>query len=281
MLKVCDDQIMSIDSLDFDYVRQLVKKHCAVALDAGKQYLADLHLGTVAEQAGFDNIAQLIEHLKCTPFGSQHLQVIESLLNYETTFFRDNYPFETLKNIILPELIQRKPASSLNIWSAACSSGQEPYTIAMLIKEYFPTLDKTYLQIIASDFSSKALARAKKGVYSQLEIRRGLPATLQKKYFRPNGNQWHISSDIQDMIDFRQVNLIESWQTLPKMDVIFLRNVLIYFNTDTKKQLLNKVKQQLSPYGYLFLGGGETTINLDEDFERLQLGKAICYRLHS
>lgn len=284
MFKVCSHQTMSISSVDFDYLRHLVREHSSVTLDAGKEYLVELHLSSFVQQAGFDTIASFIEHLKVSKFGHLHLGAIEHLVNYETTFFRDIHPFEALKDCVLPEIIGRRQSSQsdkIKIWSAACSSGQEVYSIAMLTREHFPTLNKANLQIIASDFSCKALTRARNGVYSALEVKRGLPANLRKKYFQPSGNEWQIDREISSMIDFHQINLINSWSTLPfeQVDILFLRNVLIYFDVDTKKNILYKIKQILHPQGYLFLGGGETTLNLDSDFERVQLGQAIAYRL--
>jgi chemotaxis protein methyltransferase CheR len=284
MFKVCGSQTMSVSSRDFDYLRDLVREHSAVAFDAGKEYLVELHLSNFARQAGFDTLASFIEHLKATKFGYLHTAAIEHLVNYETTFFRDSYPFDAIKDSILPEIIQRRQSSQYNkikIWSAACSTGQEVYSLAMLLSEHFPTLDKTNLELVGSDFSSKALMRASNGVYSSLEVKRGLPTSLRKKYFQSYGSGWQIDRKIRSMIDFHQINLINSWSALPfhQVDVIFLRNVLIYFHIDTKKDILYKIKQVIHPQGYLFLGGGETTFNLDNDFERVQLGQAIAYKL--
>lgn len=286
MFKVCGHQTMSLSNLDFDYLRHLVRQHSAVALDAGKEYLVELHLSNYVRQIGFDTIANFIEHLKVSKFGDLHIAAIEHLVNYETTFFRDIYPFEALKNYILPEIIQRRQSCQLEkikIWSAACSTGQEVYSIAMLIREHFPMLNEANLQIFASDFSNKALTRARNGMYSPLEVRRGLPANLRKKYFHSCSNEWQIDHELSNIINFHQINLIKPWSTLPfqQVDILFIRNVLIYFDINIKKDILYKIKQVLHPEGYLFLGGGETTLNLDNDFERVQLGQAITYRLKS
>lgn len=274
MFKVCNQQAMGISS-DFTYLRQLVRLHSAVVLDADKEYLVKLHLGMLAESAGFDSIATLVKQLRTEPFNQLHEQVIEALVTYETTFFRDIYPFEALKDFILPSLEGR--VEPVNIWSAACSSGQEPYSIAMLIQEHFPNL-ASRMRLIGSDFSSKILARARNGSYNQLEVKRGLPETLRKKYLQQQNNQWQINSEIRRMVEFHQLNLIHPWSSLPSMDIIFMRNVLIYFDTETKKAILAKVRQLLKPDGYLFLGGGETTLNLDDSFERVQFNKCVCYK---
>ncbi|MBR8836207.1 MAG: protein-glutamate O-methyltransferase CheR [Stigonema ocellatum SAG 48.90 = DSM 106950] len=270
---------MGISSTDFAYLRELLYHYSGIVLDEDKEYLAELHLEPLAEIAGFDSIATLIKFLRTEPFNSLHVQVIEALVTYETFFFRDIYPFEALKNFVLPELLKnRKEEKSLNIWCAACSSGQEPYSIAMLIRQYFPMLANWMVKIIASDFSSKALARARKGRYNQIEIQRGLSETLRNKYFHQENNEWQIQEQIRSLVEFREMNLIQSWSFLPQMDIIFLRNVLIYFDTEMKKTILGKVRQLLKPDGYLFLGGGETTIYLDSSFKQVKLGKYICYR---
>ncbi|MBD2297871.1 protein-glutamate O-methyltransferase CheR [Nostoc sp. FACHB-190] len=273
-------QTMRITTGDFDYLRQLVHQHSAVVLDGDKTYLAELHLQPIAEAAGFETITELIAHLRHQPVSDLHIQAIEALVTNETSFFRDTYPFEALKQLVLPELIKkRRIERSLNIWCAACSHGQEPYSIAILLREYFPLLANWSVKIIASDFSGKVLERAKAGRYNQLEIKRGLPKNLRDRYFKLLDNEWQIQDEIRQKIEFRQMNLVHPWAVLPQIDIIMLRNVLIYFDINTKKNLLTKVRQQLNPDGYLFLGSGETTINLHQSFERVQFDKSIFYRL--
>jgi chemotaxis protein methyltransferase CheR len=273
---------MNAPEFDFDYLRQLVQKQAAVVLDAEKYYLAELHLGKIAESSQFSSIAALVNLLKSSPIGILHRQVVEALVTNETSFFRDRYPFETLKKSVLPKLIQnRSTERSLHIWCAACSYGQEPYSIAMLIREHFPLLATWKIRLIASDFSGQALERARQGRYSQLEVSRGLPAPIREKYFEKQSQGWQIRDDLKQMVEFRQINLIHPWEDLPPMDVIFLRNVLIYFETDVKKAILKEVRQQLRSDGYLFLGGGETTFNLDNTFESVQIDQSLCHRLRS
>ncbi|MBW4453781.1 MAG: protein-glutamate O-methyltransferase CheR [Nostoc indistinguendum CM1-VF10] len=275
-------QIMGVSTTDFEYLRQLVHHHSAVVLFGDKTYLAELHLQPIVESAGFASIADLITYLRTQPFNSLHAQTIEALVTNETSFFRDSHPFEALKKYVLPELIkQREIERSLNIWCAACSNGQEPYSIAILINEHFPMLPNWPVKLIATDFSTKVLTRAREGHYNQLEINRGLPKNICDRYFQKLDTDWQIKEQIRQMVDFRQLNLLQSWSSLPQFDVIFLRNVLIYFDVVTKKALLKKIKQQLRPDGYLFLGSGETTISLDESFKRVLFDKAICYRLHN
>ncbi|AFY33866.1 protein-glutamate O-methyltransferase CheR [Calothrix sp. PCC 7507] len=274
-------QTNSVSANDFEYLRQLVHEHSAVVLSANKSYLAELHLQPIAESAGFTLIAELVAYLKAQPFNNLHAQTIEALVTNETSFFRDHHPFEALRQYILPELIKKRAIErSLNIWCAACSNGQEPYSIAMLIREHFPLLTNWSIRLIASDFSTKVLTRAEKGHYNQLEINRGLSKNLRDKYFHRLDSDWQIKDEIRQMTEFRQINLMESWSSLPEIDVIFLRNVLIYYDIATKKALLRKVKQQLKTDGYLFLGTAETTINLDASFKQVSFNKGICYQLH-
>lgn len=272
---------MRINTSDFKYICQLVYEQAAVVLQPEKTYLAELYLQPIAEASGFEAIDGLVKYLQTQPFCELHSQVVEALVTNETSFFRDIHPFEALKKYVLPELIdKRSKERSLNIWCAACSNGQEPYSIAMLIKEYFPILTNWSLSLIASDFSNKVLAKAKEGRYNQLEIQRGLPKNFRDRYFQEIDNHWQIHNEISQMLQFRQLNLVECWTALPKQDVIFLRNVLIYFDTATKKAILKKIKHRLNPDGYLFLGNAETTIHLDSAFTRVQFDKAICYRLN-
>ncbi|OUL23717.1 protein-glutamate O-methyltransferase CheR [Nostoc sp. 106C] len=275
-------QTKGVSTSDFQFLRELVYNHSAVVLYADKTYLAELYLQPIAELAEFASIADLVSYLRTQPFSSLHSQVIESLVTNETSFFRDTQPFEALKKVVLPELIAKRTIErSLNIWCAACSNGQEPYSIAMLIREHFPMLANWSFKLIASDFSHKVLAKARQGRYNQLEIQRGLPKNFRDRYFQQIDHDWQINDEILQMVEFRQINLVQSWSSLPKSDVIFLRNVLIYFDIPTKKALLKKIKQQLNPDGYLFLGNAETTIHLDTSFERVQFDKAICYRLNN
>ncbi|MEQ8971810.1 MAG: protein-glutamate O-methyltransferase CheR [Coleofasciculus sp. C1-SOL-03] len=271
---------MPIHHQDFNYLRQLVRHHSAMVLDADKAYLAELRLTPLATQMGFSSLGEMIANLQTQPFNQRHVQVVEGMLLTETSFFRDRYPFDALANVILPELLaKRQTQRTLNIWCAACSSGQEPYSIAMLLHEEFPELANWKLRLIATDLSNEILNRAKAGLYSQLEVTRGLPLSLLNKYFQNRGNQWQICDQLRRRVEFQQLNLVtHSFSQFNQLDLIFLRNVLIYFDLATKKAVLEKIRSILAPDGYLFLGGGETTLNLDDSFERVQVDKAVCYR---
>ncbi|MER2529417.1 MAG: protein-glutamate O-methyltransferase CheR [Candidatus Competibacter denitrificans] len=270
----------AISETDFNYVRDLVKRVAAIVLEPEKAYLVETRLTPLARKTGFGSLQALLASLRVDGNPRLRHQVVEAMTTHETSFFRDGHPFETLKARILPELLARRSSSQhVAIWCAACSSGQEPFSVAMLAREHFPTLVKGRLRIIATDLSEAILTRAREGLYSQIEINRGLPAAELARYFDRQGLCWRIKPEIRRMVDFQQSNLAGAWPNLPLMDVIFMRNVLIYFGIETKKQILNNVRRALKPDGYLFLGASETTLNLSAAFEPITLGKTTCYQL--
>lgn len=274
---------MSLSFGEFDFIRNLLRQHSALSLDDSKQYLVESRLDSLAKQEGFPSLQHLIARLQKDPGTSAlHSKVVEAMTTNETTFFRDARPFRLLEKLVFPQLIERRQSErALNIWCAASSSGQEPYSVAMLLRDHFPALSAWNLCFIATDISQAILNRAKAGRYSQLEVNRGLPAAMLVKYFRQAGNDWEISREIRRMIDFRRLNLIEPWPLLPAMDLIMMRNVLIYFEVEKKKEILERARRLLRPDGYLLLGGAETTINLDDDFEPIQFEQTSCYQIRS
>jgi chemotaxis protein methyltransferase CheR len=200
----------------------------------------------------------------------------------ETSFFRDAHPFTALSDHVLPELVKSRSAERvLNIWCAACSSGQEPYSIAMLVQDIVGTDPGWRVRLLATDLSPAMLARTRAGVYSQFEMNRGLPANRLVRHFRQQGLEWQIEEPLRRMVETRAVNLDQDLPSMPSMDIIFLRNVLIYFDVATKRQILARVRRVLRPDGYLVLGGAETTLNLDDAFDRVQIGRAPMYQLRS
>lgn len=270
----------TIANADFEYIRKLVRDRTAMALSADKAYLVESRLAPVIQKSGSRSLHALVKQLRADPFNPLHQHVIEAMVTGETLFFRDSHPFESLQKFILPALLEQRQAQRrLNLWCAACSSGQEPYSIAMLLQEHFPQLSSWEVQLLASDISGELLARAQSGRYNQHEVERGLPPTLRRKYFQQQGKDWQICTPIQRQVSFQQFNLAADWPHLPQMDIIFMRNVLIYFDVATKQTILARVRQALHLDGYLFLGGGETTLNLDAAFEPVQFDKTICYRL--
>jgi len=260
-------------------VRRLVHDVAAIALEPSKGYLVESRLAPVAKAHGHGTIAELVAALRARPFDALHAQVVEAMTTNETSFFRDLHPFEVLRDVVLPELIARRAATrTLRIWSAACSSGQEPYTIAMLLAEHFPQLAEWNVQILGTDLAQSVLDKAQRGQYTQLEVSRGLPAKLLVKYFDRAGLYWRIKPEIARRVRFQRVNLIEPWPPLATLDVIFMRNVLIYFNPETKRELLGRARKLLARDGTLFLGGAETTLGIDDAWQRVNHGKTSTYR---
>lgn len=270
----------AITPSDFSYIRDLVRRHAAISLEQDKSYLLELRLAPLARDAGFSSLSEFIGELRQQPAVSpMYRQVVEALTTHETFFFRDGHPFETLQNTVLPKLLTERAPRTVNIWCAACSSGQEPYSIAMLLRENFPGSEQRRVRIIASDISQAIIERARIGMFSQIEISRGLSPELLSKYFDKQGQLWRIRPEIRRMVEFEASNLIGAWPKMPDLDVVFMRNVMIYFDIEVKKTLLSKVRQVLKPDGYLFLGSSETTLNLDAAFVPVMLGKTTCYQL--
>ena len=271
---------MTISARDFNYVRKLVRDRSALVLEQGKEYLAESRLDALALQEGFPSIQRLIESVSSDSSCDLQRKVVEAMVTNETSFFRNIQSFELLRTVVMPELlVRRASACSLNLWCAASSGGQEPYSVAMLIREHFPSLAAWTVHFIASDISRPVLERARAGLFSQLEVNRGLPAALLVKYFQKRGDDWQIHESICRMVKFQEVNLVMPWPSLPSMDIIFMRNVLIYFGLETRTSVLGHVHRLLRPDGYLFLGGSETTMGLDEGFETLSQGRTVCFRL--
>jgi chemotaxis protein methyltransferase CheR len=271
---------MAINPADFDYISKIVREQCAIVLEKGKEYLVESRVMPLVHQEKLESIEKLVRKIKSDPRGSLKDAVIEAMTTNETSFFRDIHPFETLKKVIIPELLEkRKLKKELNIWCGASSSGQEPYTLVMLLKNEFPQLNTWKLNFSASDISNQMLNRCKSGIYSQLEINRGLPAPLMVKYFERIGTEWQVKEELRKMIQFRIINLSERWPMMPQLDLVMMRNVLIYFDVEMKKDILGRIRKLLRPDGYLFLGAAETTLNLDENFERMPFKQSGCYRL--
>lgn len=273
---------MAIKSMDFDYVRKLVLEHSAIVLEDGKDYLVEMRLLPLAQDQGFTTLDDLVSALRTKSFGHLHQLVVEAMTTNETSFFRDRHPFDTLKSTIIPEFLElRSSDQALDIWCMACSSGQEPYSILLTIQEHFRQLSGWKIRLLGSDISREMLDRTQHGTYSQLEVNRGLPAPLLVKHFARQGTHWQVKPEIRQMLELREINLAKPWPQVRPMDIIFLRNVLIYFDVATKKDILRRVARVLKPEGYLFMGGAETVSGLDDQFERVTHGRTVCYRLRS
>jgi chemotaxis protein methyltransferase CheR len=265
---------------DFDLIRKLLREQSAIVLDDDKQYLVEARLAPLVRERQLGSIGDLVAQLRKASANGLSRQIVEAMVTTETSFFRDHQPFETLRKTVLPELIERRRAErTLNIWCAASSSGQEPYSLALLIREHFPQLLGWKIKLLASDLSREMTTRAREGRYSQFEVNRGLPAALLVKYFEQHGTTWQLSPTIRAMVDYQEINLAETWPWLPPMDLVMLRNVMIYFGIETKKAILSKMGRLLRSDGYLVLGGAETTFNLDDSYRRVEALKAGFYQL--
>lgn len=273
---------MTISGTDVDFIAQVVRARSAIVLDRSKEYLIESRLQTLVRERGDNSIAELVNKLRQAPNGPLRDQVIEAMTTNETSFFRDIHPFRALSDTILPELlVQRGRERSLNIWCAACSSGQEPYTIAMSIQELIGADPSWRVRLLATDIDTQMLTRTKEGIYNQFEVNRGLPAQLLVRYFARHGMNYQIDARLRNMVETKFMNLSEPFPPMPQMDVVFLRNVLIYFDVETKRQILGQVKKIIRPDGYLFLGGAETTMNVDDQWIRHTVGRATVYKLQS
>lgn len=271
---------MGILAADFDFVSSIVRSDAAIVLEKGKEYLVEARLTPLAKESGYETLESLVAVLRSGSAPGLRAKAVEALTTNETSFFRDIEPFEALKNTIIPDLIERrKAAKSLNIWCAASSTGQEPYSLAMLLRESFPILSTWKVSIVATDLSLEVLARARAGKFTQLEVNRGLPVAYLVKYFKKEGTDWIIREDIAKMVSFSQLNLIKPFTLVRDVDLVMIRNVLIYFDVATKREILGKIRKVLKPDGFMFLGAAETTLNIDDNFERRAVGRGSCYAL--
>jgi chemotaxis protein methyltransferase CheR len=267
-------------SQDFAAICRLLRDRSAIVLEPGKEYLVESRLTPLVRHLQLTSIGELVGRLRSQPGNGLERQIVEALVTTETSFFRDHHPFEALRKVVIPDLVQRRAGERrLNIWCAACSSGQEPYSLALLLREHFPQLSAWANSILASDLSAAMLARAREGHFNQIEVNRGLPAALVVKYFDQHGIHWHLRQPIRSMVHFQEINLAGPWPPLPPMDLVLLRNVMIYFEVDTKKAILGRLARLLRPDGYLILGGAETTINLDDSYVRVEPLRAGIYQL--
>jgi len=270
---------MSATAESIRYVRELVLKRSAIVVEPGKEYLVESRLGPLAKQEGLGGIDALVCRVKIDEGGPLARRVVEAMTTNETSFFRDVHPWETLKKGILPHLLAARASTrTLRVWCAAASTGQEPYTIAMVIRENLPQIASWKVEIVATDINATVLERAREGVYKQLEVNRGLPAAMLVKYFERSGTEWRVKPEIRSMVSFRELNLIGRTPLPTANDVVFIRNVLIYFDIATKREILLRARDVLAPDGYLLLGGAETTVNVVDTFENERVGNTILYR---
>lgn len=275
---------MTMTETDFEWLCGMIRDESAIVLESGKEYLAESRLHPIARREGYESVGDLVRDLRTGTGAARTLRphVVDALTTNETSFFRDLHPWETMKNSLIPELLERnKLRRSITVWCGASSSGQEPYTFCLLLKEHFAeALAGWSVKVVATDLSPSMIEKASSGKYSQLEVNRGLPAPLMIKWFTRSGMDWQLSPEITSMVEFHQVNLADrsTWGRVPDADLVLLRNVLIYFDVPTKAGILNAVHDKLRPGCALLLGSAETTIGVVDGFERVQDGKTIYYR---
>jgi chemotaxis protein methyltransferase CheR len=253
---------------DFDYLRKLLRERSGLVISAEKQYLAESRLIPLARRNGLATLADLIAQLRQRPSSQLVIDTIAAMTTNETFFFRDKLPFDIFRTHTMPSLIAaRAREKRIRIWCAAASTGQEPYSLAMMLTEMAAELNGLRVEILATDLSSDVIERAKAGVYSQFEVQRGLPITSLLKYFTQNGDSWQIAPAIRAMVQFRTLNLLNDFTPLGTFDIVFCRNVLIYFDQETKIGVFNRLARQIPDDGYLVLGAAETVVGLTDAFK--------------
>ncbi len=253
---------------DFDIYRDLLKEKSGLSLGQDKSYLLESRLGPVAKKWGFESLDAMTLKLRGVPDKNMITDIIEAMTTNETSFFRDMRPFDLFRDTVIPYMKNaRTTRRKLRIWCAAASSGQEPYTLAIMLKEAAAQFPGWSFEIIGTDISNDILALAREGVYSQFEVQRGMPITLLMKYFTQNGDKWKISDDVRKMVKYEYFNLLDPMTKFGKFDIIFCRNVLIYFDEKTKGKVLESMSKQIEDDGYLFLGGAETVLGITDVFK--------------
>jgi len=253
---------------DFDYLRQILRQRSGLVLSAEKQYLAESRLLPVARKHGLGGLTELVAKLRSAAALPLTVDVVEAMTTNESFFFRDKIPFEHFRLTIMPALMAaRAREKRIRIWCAACATGQEPYSLAMSLKGLGAALAGWTVDILATDLSNEVLAKAKAGIYNQFEVQRGLPIQSLVKFFSQVGETWQIAPEIRAMVQFRPLNLLNDFSPLGGFDIVFCRNVLIYFDQPTKIDVLNRLARQIPSDGFLILGAAETVVGLTEAFK--------------
>jgi chemotaxis protein methyltransferase CheR len=263
---------------DYEFVGRMLKERSGLVLAPGKEYLLESRLMPIARERGLAGLDALIADLRRPDSDDLKAKVTEAMTTNESFFFRDKTPFDLFNEEMMPTLIQeRRTQPSLRIWCSACSTGQEPYSLAMCLKDIADKILNWRIDIIGTDLSEEVLEKAKVGMYSQFEVQRGMPVTYLVKYFSQIGDMWQIDAALRAMVQYRTLNLLEPFGHLGKFDIVFCRNVLIYFDQPTKKQVLERIAQMLPPHGYLVLGAAETVLGITDALQPVP-GKKGLYR---
>lgn len=262
---------MTLSTSDFTYISSLLMDRSGLVVTTDKMYLLESRLVPIARRRELNGLEGLISQMRRSRDEKLINEVIEAMTTNESFFFRDKTPFDNLKGHILPKLMEaRATRKTIRIWCAAASSGQEPYSIAMILKELGAKAAGWRFEIVGTDISNDVLDKARKGAYTQFEVQRGLPITMLVKYFTQEGDAWYIKDEVKKMVKFQKFNLLDNVRGLGQFDVVFCRNVLIYFNQETKGQVLERVRGALADDGALFLGAAETILGVSEKFKPVQ-----------
>lgn len=265
---------------DYKYITDFLLETTGLSLGENKEYLLEARLIPLAQTHGMNSIQDLVLSLRSGIDPTLRQDIMEAMTTNESSFFRDRRPFDELKNSILPDIIaERSTTQKLRIWCSACSHGQEPYSIVMTLREHFPELADWNIQIVATDLCTKALNRAEEGIYSQFEVQRGLPVQLLMKYFEQCEQGWKIKSDSGVNIQWKRLNLLEDFKHLGMFDIVFCRNVLIYFKPEMKKNILNRISEQMHSSGVLLLGAAETVLGISDNYSKLSGCQSAIYQL--
>jgi chemotaxis protein methyltransferase CheR len=258
-----------VTPLDYDYLRKFLKERSGLVLSPDKQYLVESRLAPVARKAGFANLSELVGKLRRAD-ERLAIDVVEAMTTNESFFFRDKIPFEHFRDTVMPALLAARAAQRrIRIWCAAASTGQEPYSLAISLKEMKDKLAGWRIEILGTDLSVEVLEKAKAGIYSQFEVQRGLPIQMLVKYFNQVGDTWQIAPEIRAMVQYRPLNLLGDFASLGSFDLVFCRNVLIYFDQGLKIDVLNRLARVIEQDGYLILGAAETVVGLTDVFKLL------------
>lgn len=267
-----------ISPQSYYFFQRLISRESGIVLDEDKRYLLEARLMPIALRLRLYSLNDLCALLQTTTDTAIRQQVVEAMTTNETFFFREATQYDALRSTILPEIMQERQATrNISIWSAASSTGQEAYSLAMMLLEM--GLANWNISILGTDLSTPVLQKARAGKYLQIEVNRGLPVQLLVKYFKRDGLEWQLRDEVRRMVRFEQDDLRHGISAGSQFDLVFCRNVLIYFDVPTKRQILARIRQRLAPGGYLLLGGSETTLNLDENFTRRPVGSAMLYQL--
>jgi len=267
---------------DYQSFRKLLEDACGIVLGDNKQYLVTSRLTKLISDNEIGSFSTLMKRMKVD--GKLRNRIMDAMTTNETSWFRDVYPFDILKEKLLPELIKTQ-LRTIRIWSAACSTGQEPYSLSMMVQEYLQSkpgsLSTNAVQIIGTDISPSVLAVAKSGVYEGVAVSRGLPQERKARFFRETSAGWEVGADIKKRVSFRELNLMQSYTLLGRFDIIYCRNVLIYFSTELKRDILARMAKCLNPGGFLVLGGSESITNYSNEFDLIRWRNGVIYQLKS